>query len=120
MTSTILDAASIGTKILHVFPWLAGAGDMLTAIGALVLGVLLLKGIEVPRAKLLSWNTFGLLDFVVAVSAGIALRSGYPAGTSTDAMATLPLSLIPTCIVPGYLIMHLMIYLQSREQISGH
>lgn len=83
MTSTILDAASIGTKRLHVFHWLP--------------------------------------DFVVAVSVVTMLRSSYPGGTvSTDAMATLPLSLIPTCIVPAYLILFLMIFLQSREQISGH
>jgi hypothetical protein len=34
----------------------------------------------------------------------------------TDQMAFLPLSLIPTLIVPFYIITHLVIFLQLREK----
>ncbi|MGD8618073.1 MAG: hypothetical protein PVH54_02685 [Gammaproteobacteria bacterium] len=52
---------------------------------------------------LLRWNSFGLLDSMVAVSAG-----------------TVPLSLIPTFSVPCYLILLLMIFLQYRGGNRGY
>ncbi|MGB5473973.1 MAG: hypothetical protein WBQ78_10905 [Gammaproteobacteria bacterium] len=100
-----------------LFAWLAGVGDMLAAFGAMLIGSALLRGRPVPRSTLLAWNSFGLLDFVIAVSVGTALRSSYFGGAvSTDAMAQLPLSLVPTVIVPLYVITHLVIFLQLRER----
>ncbi|MDH3979812.1 MAG: hypothetical protein OEU91_04785 [Gammaproteobacteria bacterium] len=99
-----------------LFAWLAGMGDMLAAAGAMVIGTALLKGKTVSRQALWSWNTFGLLDFIVAVVVGTSLRSIYLGGTvNTDAMALLPLSLVPTIIVPLYIITHVVIYLQLRN-----
>lgn len=98
-----------------LFTWLAGVGDMLSAFGAVLIGTALLKGREVSRATLLGWNSFGLLDFGVAVVIGTSLRSIYLGGAvNTDAMALLPLSLVPTVIVPLYVITHLIIYQQLR------
>jgi hypothetical protein len=99
-----------------LFAWLAGLGDMLSAFGAVMIGTALLKGREVSRATLLGWNSFGLLDFVVAVVIGTALRSAYLGGAvNTDVMSLLPLSLVPTVIVPLYVITHFMIYLQLEN-----
>ena len=71
----------------------------------------------VSRRALLTWNSFGLLDFVIAISVGTALRSAwFGSGVTSDPMALLPLSLIPTVIVPLYVITHLVIYLQLRER----
>ena len=98
-----------------LFAWLAGLGDMLAALGAVLIGTALLQGKHLPRRTLLRWNTFGLLDFVIAVCVGTALRSVYLGGTvNTDAMSLLPLSLVPTVVVPLYVITHLMIYFQLR------
>jgi len=103
-----------------LFAWLAGGGDMLVATGALILGVRLLQGRQVTRAYLLRWNAFGLVDFLVAVGVGTALRStNFGGPVSTDVMASLPLSLIPTFIVPVYLILHAMIILQYRGGNHG-
>jgi len=100
-----------------LFAWLAGLGDMLAAFGAVLIGTALLQGRDVSRATLLGWNSFGLLDFVAAVSVGTLLRSDYLGGAvNTDAMARLPLSLVPTVIVPLYVITHVMIYLQLRNK----
>ena len=99
-----------------LFAWLAGIGDMLAAFGAVLIGTALLKGRNVSRATLLGWNSFGLLDFVIAIVIGSSLRSVYLGGAvNTDAMALLPLSLVPTVIVPLYIITHLMIYLQLKN-----
>ena len=98
-----------------LFAWLAGVGDMLAAVGAVLIGTALLRGRPVSRRSLLRWNTFGLLDFLIAVMVGTALRSTYLGGVvNTDAMALLPLSLVPTLVVPLYVITHLMIYQQLR------
>ena len=100
-----------------LFAWPAGLGDMLTALGALLIGTVLLRGGVVSRRVLLAWNSFGLLDFVIAVALGTALRSTYLGGAiPTDAMAVLPLSLVPTLVVPFYLITHVIIYLQLRHR----
>ena len=57
-----------------------------------------------------------MLDFIIAVVVGTSLRSIYLGGTvNTDAMAQLPLSLVPTVIVPLYIITHAVIYLQLRQ-----
>lgn len=99
-----------------LFAWLAGLGDMLAAIGAVIIGSALLQGKQVSRRVLLRWNAFGLLDFIIAVAVGTVLRSNYLGGTiNTDAMAMLPLSLVPTVIVPLYVITHLVIFLQQRK-----
>ena len=96
-----------------LFAWLAGAGDALAAIGATLIGIRLLRGNTVSRQTLLTWNSFGLLDFAIAVTAGTLLRSAWLGGEpTTDVMALLPLSLIPTLVVPFYIITHLVILLQ--------
>jgi len=70
---------------------------------------------------LLRWNSIGLPEFVVAVCAGSALRAGYPGGAvSTDAMASLPLGLIPACTVRGYIVSQLMIFLHYRGGRHGY
>jgi hypothetical protein len=100
-----------------LFAWLAGVGDMLAAAGAMIIGTALLKGKTVSRQALWSWNTFGLLDFIIAIVIGTSLRSVYFGGAvNTDAMALLPLSLVPTVVVPLYIITHAVIYLQLRNR----
>jgi hypothetical protein len=100
-----------------LFAWLAGTGDALAALGATLIGIRLLRGDPVTVRTLKAWNSLGLLDFVIAVSVGTALRSAWlGGGINTDAMASLPLSLIPTLIVPAYVITHLVIFLQLRNR----
>jgi hypothetical protein len=100
-----------------LFAWLAGAGDALAALGATLIGIRLLCGESVSVRTLKAWNSFGLLDFVIAVTAGTALRSAWFGDkTNTDVMASLPLSLIPTLIVPACVITHLIIFLLLRHK----
>ena len=100
-----------------IFAGLAGLGDAMAAAGATLLGIKLLRGKEVSKQALQMWNSFGFLDFLIAVSVGTALRSSLLGGEiTTDPLAFLPLSLIPTLIVPFYMITHLIIFLQLREK----
>ncbi len=99
-----------------LFAGLAGLGDATAAAGATLIGINLLRGKEVSKQALQRWNSFGFLDFLIAVTVGTALRSSLLGGEiTTDPLAFLPLSLIPTLVVPFYMITHLIIFLQLRE-----
>jgi hypothetical protein len=65
-----------------------------------------------------TWNLLGILDLVVAVSAG-ALSSGFVPGlvgdVTTAPMAGLPLVLIPAFLVPLFIMLHLTALIQARR-----
>ena len=99
----------------------AGIGDAVAAIGALFLGIALFKNASVvSRRKVFFWNTFGLLDFIIAVSMGMATRTNewlyFANQASSDIMGQFPLVLIPGFAVPFYIITHLIIYAQLKQR----
>jgi hypothetical protein len=105
---------------LFAFP--AAIGDAMAAIGALVLGISLFKGMDVSAATISRWNRFGLGDFVIAVSAGFMLRSDL-LGTqewNTDLMGSMPLIIFPLLLVPLMVIIHLMIARKLQWQLERH
>jgi len=64
------------------------------------------------------WNLFGIADLITAVSLGV-LSSATPLGilageATTEVMGQFPLSLIPTFLVPLFLIFHLISLRQIR------
>lgn len=81
-------------------------GDIVVAVAA---GLILL--IPQLRARiLLIWNTFGLIDIVfVAFS---ALRFGLKDWQSMVALRELPLSLLPTFLVPLIITSHVLIFVR--------
>jgi hypothetical protein len=99
----------------------AGIGDAVAAIGALFLGIALFKNASaVSRRKVFLWNTFGLLDFIIAVSLGIATRTNewlyIENQASSNIMGQFPLVLIPGFAVPFYIITHIIIYVQLKQR----
>ena len=108
-------------RLPALFALTAGLGDAMTAMAALFIGIALYQGgALVSRQRIRLWNSFGLIDFVAAVSLGVLTRSGealHTAGqVSSDIMGTFPLALIPGFAVPFYLITHLIIYAQLRRR----
>ena len=102
---------------LFAFP--AGLGDAMTAVGAVIIAIALYEGNQaVTRRRIFLWNSFGLLDFFVAVSLGVLTRTGdllYTAGQpSSDIMGSFPQAVVPGFFVPFYIITHLIIFLQLR------
>lgn len=95
-----------------IFALPAGLGDAMAAVGATFIGIKLLYASEVSKQSLLRWNSYGLIDFLSAITVGTLLRSSLLGGTSSiDPLSSLPLSLIPTLVVPFYIITHLIIFL---------
>jgi hypothetical protein len=90
------------------FPYAAGLGDMITGLLAIPLALRVARG---ERASIGLWNAFGALDLFVAVGLGLTTAQGSPlqifhAGVGSEAMQYLPFSLVPTVLVPFYLITH--------------
>ncbi len=108
-------------RLPALFALPAGLGDAVAAIGALFLGIALYENVAAVTARrIFLWNTFGLIDFVIAVSMGVLTRAGdvlhISGQASSDIMGTFPLGLIPGFAVPFYVITHLIIYAQLKSK----
>ena len=102
-------------RLAGPFPYSAGWGDIITGALAFPVAWLALRG--QGRALVWGWNAFGMLDLVVALALGITSANGSPlqiihAGVGSAGVQTLPWSLIPTVLVPMFLIVHAVIFAQ--------
>lgn len=96
-------------------PWAfavpGGWGDIVVATGALGL-VLLVPNLATRRAWLSAWNWIGLADLLaVVVTASRLAQADF---ASMSALLRLPLSLLPTFLVPILLASHLLLYRRLR------
>jgi hypothetical protein len=82
-----------------------GWGDIAVATGAVLL--LVVPGLIVRRGWLLAWNFLGLLDIVFVVATAARLADADP--SSMRALLRLPLSLLPTFLVPLLIATHVWI-----------
>jgi hypothetical protein len=86
----------------------AGWGDIVVAV--LALAVVSAMGTEFAKTLLLGWNTIGLLDISFVVFN--ALRFGLKNWESMRALRELPLSLLPTFLVPLVIGSHILIFVR--------
>jgi hypothetical protein len=98
----------------------AGWGDVITGLAAIPL-VLMMRGKSDRTATMpiALWNAFGTLDLIVAISLGVLSAPGTPMrvfteGPGTLAMTHLPWIMIPTMLVPVYLLIHLAVATKLR------
>jgi len=101
------------------FPFFAGLGDMITGALAIPLALRIVRSKEPSVRTIAGWNALGALDLVVAVGLGISSAAGSPlqlihAGVGSQAMQYLPLCLVPTVLVPFYLLTHAIVAAQLR------
>ena len=89
----------------------AGIGDIAIATSALL--ILFVPQLQVSRRILLIWNGLGLLDIVFVAFA--ALRFGLRDLQSMAPLRELPLSLLPTFIVPLIIASHILIFVRLRQ-----
>ena len=97
------------------FPQSAGWGDVIVGLTAIPLTIAIARNPKGNRGALLTWNLFGTLDLVAAVTLGIMSAPGSPlqllGGTvGSTAVTALPWSNIPSLLVPFYLITHGVIF----------
>jgi hypothetical protein len=105
-------------RLAGPFPTSAGWGDVITGVLALPVAWLALRG--QGKSLVWAWNAFGMLDLVAALALGIISANGSPlqiihAGKGSEAVQMLPWSLIPTVLVPIYLIVHGIIFAKLAQ-----
>ena len=81
------------------FALIAGSGDILVGLAAPLVVLALIRNHPRAHARAVAWNYFGILDFVVAVTA--AVLSG-----STN-IGRFPLVIVPVFIVPVGILAHI-------------
>jgi hypothetical protein len=105
---------------LFAFP--AGLGDAAIGFSApwIVLG-LVRNPLFVASRRFTIWNILGIVDFIVALSMGALCSGAFPGingligNVTTNAMARLPLVLIPAFMVPFFTMLHLTALFQARQ-----
>jgi len=98
-------------RLAGPFPYFAGLGDMLTGAIAIPLALGIARTGHVPVPAVGAWNLLGIVDLVLALTLGITSSPGGPlnlihAGVGSTAVQHMPFSLIPTVLVPFFLITH--------------
>lgn len=89
-----------------------GISDVAVGLTAVVAAFRLVSNAGAAKRGFVTWHLFGILGLIVSGSLGI-LTSPMPAGLlattpTSQAMNSLPLSLVPTFLGPVVLILHLM------------
>ncbi len=106
------------------FPFIAGLGDITTGALAIPLALQVARSKATSLRAIAGWNAFGALDLVVAIGLGITSAAGSPlqlihAGVGSQAMQYLPLCLVPTVLVPFYLVTHGIVAAQLRVRAKS-
>ncbi len=101
------------------FAPVAGSGDILVAALAIPLAVMAAGGADERPGWLGIWNALGALDLIVAVSLGLLSAPNTPfrvftEGPGTLAMTALPWIMVPSMLVPLYLLIHFTIAVKLR------
>jgi hypothetical protein len=95
-----------------IFAWPAGYGDMFIGATAALVAWKLCNPSH--RESFIFWQALGITDLVTAVGLGTTAGLIQPHGVPMAAMTVLPLSLIPSFLVPLYLILHVICIAQAR------
>jgi hypothetical protein len=90
------------------FAFPAGWGDIAVAVFAMA--VVAVMRFQFAKFLVLVWNTVGLIDIIFVVFS--ALRFGLRDWQSMHALRELPLSLLPTFLVPLIIASHVLIFVR--------
>jgi hypothetical protein len=94
-------------ELPRAFAVYGGWGDIIVAALALVL-VLLVPRLEARAGLVALWNTLGFVDLLFVVGTATRLMMAEPA--SMGALLRLPLSLLPTFLVPVLIASHVILF----------
>jgi hypothetical protein len=115
-----LALAAVG-RLAGPFPYSAGWGDIITGALAIPVARLAMRSPSRGGLAIAAWNAFGTVDLIAAVTLGVVSIPGSPlqlihAGVGSEAIQHLPYSLIPTVLVPFFLITHATVAAQLARR----
>lgn len=91
------------------FGLLAGWGPLIVAVGAVVLLVAFRPEDAIGRQAILLWNIIGSLDVLLVFA--VMSRMARPDPLLQGGFTSLPLSLLPTLILPLVIVSHMLIFI---------
>ena len=107
------------------FAWPAGVGDIVVGAYAPFVVVAIANGSPSWHFHAVAFNILGLIDIVGAIGSDV-LSGGTPFGILTgpgevtsDIMQSLPLALIPTFLVPLFIVLHIISLIKLRKGTEG-
>jgi hypothetical protein len=90
----------------------AGLGDIAIGATAPLVAWSISARKTFPATMVRWWNVLGVADLLMALTLGVLASGAFtslpPGSLTTEAMGRLPLSLVPTFLVPFWLILHLI------------
>jgi hypothetical protein len=96
-------------KLPFAFATPGGYGDILAALGALVVAASCVPVRSASRRlALLLWNSYGLLELLLVVGTALHFFLARPADVAP--LRELPLCLLPTFLVPILIVSHLVLF----------
>ena len=100
-----------------IFALPAGIGDVITGLFAVPVAIALASGTKEARRAAIAWNIFGLADFVIALSIGLAItyhliETGFASATG----GAYPTVMIPAFAVPSSILLHALSLRQLRRR----
>jgi hypothetical protein len=102
-----------------LFAFSAGLGDVAVGVAAVFVLRSMIDGHPNWRRRVLLLNLGGLLDFVGAIATGVLTSNSslglFAPATPMPSMGMMPLSLIPSFMVPLWVIIHFASLLQLRQ-----
>ena len=100
-------------ELPYAFAVPGGVGDIAVAVSAIALAAWMRPG-RPARRLLLVWNAFGFADIAMVVITAARLATAEPG--SMRALLELPLSLLPTFLVPIIMATHVLIFARLRDR----
>jgi len=103
----------------------AGWGDIITGLAAIPVAAIAASRQALPGRVLATWNAFGALDLLVAVTLAFLSAPGtsyrvFTQGPGTVVMTTMPWVLAATFLVPLYLLTHFTVAARLRLSRSAN
>jgi hypothetical protein len=111
-------------KLPGLFAWPAGLGDVLVGVLAPVVATAHARDPHKNADLVLTWNLFGLVDLLVAVTTGF-LTSPSPLqlfayDAPNELISAFPLVLVPVYLVPVSVLLHIASLTKLRRDVSQH
>ncbi|MEO0468808.1 MAG: hypothetical protein AAF206_04240 [Bacteroidota bacterium] len=105
-------------KLPALIAWIAGPGDIITAISAIFVARTLRKNTSHAVKLTWIWNSFGLLDILLTSATALYLtKQAIDTGSQgVEALAAIPFCLIPAFAPATIIFLHLNVYRKLRAQ----